>query len=271
VRAPRRPPPRGRQPDHVVGARRERLLEVVLARGDVPVEDLVAELGVSLMTVHRDLDALAARQLVRKVRGRALAPSTLTVETGMRFRKRAAVREKAAIAGLVADEIRGGITVMIDDSTSCLPLADALARHEDVTLVTNSVELARAAGAADGVDVVLLGGHYRADFDATFGADTTAALRGLRADVACISTPALHEGVLYHPIQESTDVKRAMLAASARHVLLVDASKFGRSAPYAFAHAADFDVVATDDAAPRDALDALRRGGVDLRVAAPGR
>lgn len=125
---------------------------------------------------------------------------------------------------------------------------------------------AREASATEGVDVVLVGGHYRGDLDSCLGSDVSEQLRGMRADIAFLAPPAIAGGVLYHPISESAAVKRAMLSAAQRHILLADASKYGRSAPFAFAEAADFDVLVTEPSAPEGERGIFTEAGVRLET-----
>jgi len=258
---------RARPPDAVVAARRDRIMERVGAAGEVSIAELADELGVSLMTVHRDLDVLASRSLLRKLRGRAAALHPMDAELGIQFRRRANLAEKDAIATAAAELVPPGSTILMDDSTSCLPLVAKLADRTPVTVITNFLQLARVAGAEANVAVIVLGGRYAADFDAVFGHEVYQALRCVHAAYYFGSAPAITAGTLYHPTRDSAHVKQAMLEAAAHHVLLADHTKFGRTAPFIFAHARDYDVLVTDAHTPVEELDAWRRDGVRVSVA----
>ena len=258
---------RARPPDAVVAARRDRIMERVGAAGEVSIAELADELGVSLMTVHRDLDVLASRSLLRKLRGRAAALHPMEAELGIQFRRRANLVEKDAIATAAAELVPPGSTILMDDSTSCLPLVAKLVDRTPVTVITNFLQLARVAGTGANVGVIMLGGRYAVDFDAVFGHDVYQALRYVHAAYYFGSAPAITAGTLYHPTPDSANVKRAMLEASAHHVLLADHTKFGRTAPFIFAHARDYDVLITDAHTPVEELDAWRRDDVRVTVA----
>jgi len=257
---------RARQPDAVVAARRERIMERVGAVGEVSIADLADELGVSLMTVHRDLDELAGRSLLRKLRGRAAALPSMRAEVGVQFRRRNNVPEKEMIAAAAVEMVGAGSTILVDDSTSCLPLVAKLADRGPLTVITNFLEVARIVGAGANIEVLLLGGEYSADFDAVFGHDVYQALRGIRADYYFSSAPAIAAGTLYQAARRSSSVKRAMLEASARHVLLADHTKFGRTAPFVVSHARDYDVLVTDDQAPEEELGAWSAEGATVTI-----
>lgn len=257
--------------------RHNRTLELLRDRGEISIEELAEMFGISAMTVHRDLDVLEERGLLRKVRGGAVSntaapPSVLALdqEASWRDRARVALPEKEAIAARAAERVERGMTVFIDDSTSCLPLVPHLARLTGVTVVTNSLSLLRVVVAA-GLDVVLIGGTYRAEFDAAVGLLAQDAIGRLRPDIAFMSSPAVHEGVCYHPDQDSVLVKRAALSSSAERILLIDGSKFTRIAPYSFTRLDDFGLVVTDDGAPPEAYESHLPPDRIAVVKVPGR
>ena len=258
----------GRSSDASVKARRQLLLERVLERGDAAIRDLAAELGVSVMTAHRDVDALAREQLLLKDRGRVAAPSTLLVQTSATFRLRAAQEVKAAVAAAALPVLAGAQTVLLDDSTSGLPLLQLLAAcAAPTTVVTNYLRAAQAAAGSQDLQVHLLGGRYVPELDAVFGPETVEAIGRWRADVSVLSNPALSHGKLYHMLPDSTAVKRAMLSAATTTVLLLDSTKLGRSAPHVVCDYSDIDVVVLDEHAPSQEVEALRSAGVRVILA----
>ncbi|GAA3507785.1 DeoR/GlpR family DNA-binding transcription regulator [Actinomadura keratinilytica] len=260
---------RGRPSEAAVEQRRQAILRHVIEHGEARIDDLAARFGVSLMTVHRDLDDLVERRLLRKLRGRVAALPSLTVESAERFRERRHAAEKDALCAAVADLVRPGSTVLLDDSTTLHPLARRLTAVEGLTVVTNSLAIAMILGHADAVEVVLLGGRYRGDFNSCSGPDVTAALARITAEQAFVSAAAVLAGRLFHPSRDSAEVKEAMLAAAHRNILLADHSKFGKTATYAYGDAARYDLVVTDAATPAEEIDALRGLGVPVQIVHP--
>ncbi|GAB3499856.1 DeoR/GlpR family DNA-binding transcription regulator [Amycolatopsis cihanbeyliensis] len=256
--------PRARSSDAVVEHRRQEVLRTVIECGEVRIDDLTERFGVSLMTMHRDLDDLARRRLLRKLRGRAAAFPALTMETAKRFREGLHIEYKETLCQAAADEVTAGRTVFLDDSTTLFPLARRLAALESLAVVTNSVEVARLLGAAGEVEVVLLGGRYT-EFDSCAGPDTVAALDRTRADVGFVSATAVAGGRLYHPVREFAELKTAALHAANRNVLLVDHSKFGRTATYAYGDVGGYDLIITDGNTPDEEIAAMRACGTTVR------
>ncbi|HEY5832621.1 DeoR/GlpR family DNA-binding transcription regulator [Streptomyces sp.] len=247
-----------------VEQRRQDVLNHVAERGETRIDDLAARFDVSLMTMHRDLDDLAARHLLQKVRGRAVAFPALTMETATRFREGTHLAVKTALCAAAADRIRPGSTVLIDDSTTLFPLADMLAGIDQLTVITNSVGLAQHLGVASGVIVTLLGGRYHGEFNSCTGPDVTRALARIHADLVLTSASAVLEGRLFHPLREYAEVKEAMLASADSALLLADHSKFGKTATYAYGTAALYQEVITDTATPAGETAALRALGVPV-------
>ena len=128
--------------------RRARILERIQRDGGASVRDLARDYGVSAITVHRDLERLAARRPDRACpRRRAAARQPLgrlSVATDWAKRLQQALPEKQAIAARAASFIEDGSTIFVDSSTTCLLLARHLERHPPraLTLVTNSPAIA---------------------------------------------------------------------------------------------------------------------------------
>ncbi|MBL1101959.1 DeoR/GlpR family DNA-binding transcription regulator [Streptomyces coffeae] len=262
-------PAKARLSQAAVEERRQAVLRHVVEHGEIRIDDLATRFDVSLMTMHRDLDDLAARHLLRKERGRAVAFPALTMETATRFRESARLAAKTALCAAVADRITPGSTLLLDDSTTLYPLADVLASVGQLTVVTNSVGLAQRLSGAAEVDITLLGGRYNGEFNCCTGPDVVSALSRIRADLALTSATAILEGRLFHPLREYAEIKEAMLASANQSLLLADHSKFGRTATYGYGTAAVYDAVVTDTGTPEEEIAAIRGLGVRVESVAP--
>ncbi|GGM38674.1 DeoR family transcriptional regulator [Longimycelium tulufanense] len=258
---------KARPSEAAVEQRRQDILGLVLDRGELRIAELAERFDVSLMTMHRDLDDLAARHLLRKLRGRVASFPPLTVETATRFREGLRLAEKSALAAAAIGEVVPGSTVLVDDSTTNFPLAGQLTRIERLTVITNSVRVAQTVASAPEASVVFIGGRYHGEFESTSGPDTLRALASIRPDLAFVSATAITHGHLYHPVQDYALIKQEICRSAARSVLLVDHSKFGRTATYPHGDVGSFDLVVTDDRIPAEELQAIRDFGVEVRVA----
>jgi len=238
--------------------RHARVLELLEQRGEVTIDELAQSFDVSAMTIHRDLDLLEEHGRLRKVRGGAVKAAEdrgpLALERELAWQTRLSTEQpvKMLIARAAAEELRSGMTVFMDDSTSCAPLVPHLSKRTGITVVTNSLSLVTPLARA-GLAIVMIGGTHRPEFDANVGLLAHDAISRMRFDICFMSTPAVHDGACYHPDQDSVLVKRAAMAVTRVRVLLADHTKFARIAPYQFAKLADFTRVVVDDRTPTEA------------------
>ncbi len=251
------------------GERLDALADVVMTEGTVRIDDLVDRFAVSMMTIHRDVDALVGRGLVRKSRGSVTATATSLFEASTAYRARQQVAAKAALASAALARIEAGTSIIVDDSTTFLSLGGSLADKAPLIVITNFVPLVSALAGAQGVEVVCTGGTLHPWCDSFMGDMTVRALQGIRADVVLMSTSAITDGVCYHQRQETVTVKRAMMEAASTRILAVDHSKLARRALYALCPLTDFDVVIVDELPPAELQEALSAAGTELVVTSP--
>lgn len=262
-------PQRAGQVDPPAGPneRRAAILELVMANGSVKIEDLPDAFGVSLMTVHRDLDTLATQGLIRKTRGVATAmPSTLS-EASTEFRARQNVADKHAVANAALQMIEPGQSVIIDDSTTGLHLVSQLGERQPLTVITNFQSALDALLNQPGLNVIALGGQYYPWCRAYMGSLTLTALRNMRADLFIMSTSAVTDGICFHQHHDTVLVKRAMFESARTRIAYLDHSKFERRALHALGPLSDFDTVIVDSRTSEDQIRALRLDGVNVVVA----
>lgn len=247
--------------------RRDELRRRVIESGFARIEDLARDLGVSVMTVHRDLDTLEHEGWLTKIRGGATANPSALVDAGVRERGSALAAEKSAMALVAAELLGPGQTVFVDDSTTALGIVPHLAAHAPMVVATNFLPVVAELADARGVEVALLGGRYHPRQEACFGLQTVTAIEQLHADVLFMSTTAVSGGACYHRSETTVMVKRAFMAHASRSVLMVDHAKFGRPAPHLLCRVDEFDLVVTDASIDPEDLEELRQHDVEVRVA----
>jgi DeoR/GlpR family transcriptional regulator of sugar metabolism len=238
--------------------RRERIAEYVLERESVSARDLAARFDVSVMTVHRDLDELERQGVLRKFRGGATPQPSSLFESNVRYRLSAARAEKEAIARYALTMIEPGQAVLLDDATTTIA---------PVTVITNYLRMIKELHDAPGIRLIALGGEYAPSHDSFTGVVCNAAIASLRADLFFMSTSAVSDGFAFHQEQEIVMVKRVMLLAATKRVLLIDHSKLGKVALHRLAPLSDFDLVVVDSGASEAQLRELRDAKVPFEVA----
>ena len=240
----------------------------VLREGSVRIEELCAVFEISLMTIHRDLDELESKGLLRKARGSVTTISSSVVEASDVFRRDQQSEEKNALVRAVVPFITPGSSVFLDDSTTTARLGSLLAAVTPVTVMTNYLPLLKELPATRDLTVIGLGGKYFNWSSSYLGSVTTTAIKAIAADLFIMSTSAVINDTCFHHAEETVDVKRAMFESSAKRILLIDHTKFERRALHALARIDEFDHVIVDDRTADEHIDRLRGRGIDVTVAA---
>ena len=144
-------------------ARQAAMAEQVLADGSATAAELAERFGVSLMTIHRDLDELERQGIVRKFRGGVTAQPSGVFESNVQYRLKTMRAEKAAIAEHALRSVEPGMAIMLDDSTSTLEIARRLRLGEitPLTVVTNFLEAINLLSDQRGIHLMALGGQLR--------------------------------------------------------------------------------------------------------------
>jgi len=247
--------------------RRQRIAETVIAEGSLRIENLTERFGISLMTAHRDVDALVSRAILRKTRGIVSAAPTNLIESSDAYRATRQAKEKKAIARAAMQFVEPGQAIFMDDATTVYEMTRWLPAKVPLTVITNSLVLINALKAVSDLNLICLGGQFYPWCNAFMGHITTHEIRRLHADVVFMSLSAVIDDTIYHQSPETVQTKRAMFESSAKRVLLMDHSKFERRALHHFATLQQFDAVIVDEGVPTSLLSRMRSKGVHVTVA----
>lgn len=234
----------------MLAAQRRSLILAELGRdGTVRVADLVEQLGVSDMTVRRDLQVLHRQGLLEKVHGGAMAlaePST--AEPGFEVKSARRQPEKEAIGLRAASLVRPGSAIAVSAGTTTHAFAPHLVDIPDLTVVTNSVwvaDLLHRSGAKS-ISVLVTGG-LRTPSDALVGPFATAALESVHVDTVFLGVHGMDEHAGFStPNLLEAETNRAMIASGRRLVVLTDSSKWGVVGLSSMARLSDAHVIITD-------------------------
>lgn len=248
-------------------ARQKAISEAVMAEGSIRIEDLAERFDISVMTVHRDLDELENRGLLRKERGLATATSTALVESSDVYRAGQQLAEKQAIAHVAMEFVAHGQAIILDDSTTTLRLVPLLEAKAPLTVITNTLTVMEAAKDVKDVSLLGLGGQYYDWCSAFMGRMTLDAIKTLRTDLCIMSTSAITDGIAFHQSLETVDIKRAMFDSAEQRILLADYTKFDKRALYMTMPLSEFDAVIVDAKTDPVHIERLRDEGTTVVVA----
>lgn len=230
--------------------RQEDIALTLRTQGRVEVAALATRYGVSEDTIRRDLRLLAARGLMQKTHGGAVALNAAVMRAGERVGVLADA--KRGIARAAVRHVRAHHTLFIDGGSTALALTRLLCASDmprPLTVVTPALDVACALADARDVRLVLAGGAWQPDLRIFTGPQALATIGAYRADLALLGACALHGRVgLTATDAADAALKREMVAGSARRIVLADASKLDAVAPHAVCTLAEVDRVISDAA-----------------------
>jgi DeoR/GlpR family transcriptional regulator of sugar metabolism len=243
------------------------IAESVQREGQVRVQSLAKTLGCSEMTVRRDLEALEATHLLRRVHGGAVRLFLGAEETPFEVRALQRAEAKQAIAAATADLITDGETLVLDGGTTAVQIARAV-RARRLTVMPLALRPLTELLGQDQIRLLVPGGELRPGEQSFTGNLAEAAFDHLRFDTCVLSACAVdvRQGVTENLLSEAA-VKRAAARVAQRIILAVDSSKL---ATVAFGHVCaitDVDIVVTDSEASGQVIQELRDADVDVRIA----
>ncbi len=260
----------GLRPELIPAHRRALMLEHLKLRGAASIGELAMASGASPSTVRRDLEHLEEQGFIARTHGGAMiqnATPASTFEPEAGLAAHLARAEKRAIGRAAAANLRPGQSVIFDSSSTVLMAAQAAVERDiPLTAVTNDLGIGQVLATASQIRLVVLGGTLRPGSLTLTGEPGQDFLKGLRADVALLGIHAISDTALSDTSIELAAMKRAIIAAARRIVLLADGSKFQ---PAAFSRICDVTAVhelITDEGAQAGDVARLRDAGLAVTL-----
>jgi DeoR/GlpR family transcriptional regulator of sugar metabolism len=242
--------------------RRSLILDEVRRRGGVRVNELTRKLGVSDMTVRRDLDALARQGVLEKVHGGAVpVVEASTHEPGFEAKSGLELTAKEDIARAAAKLVAPGAAIALSGGTTTYALAQQLLDVPDLTVVTNSVRVAdvfhaaqRTSGPRQGAATVVLTGGVRTPSDSLVGPVADQAIAALHFDLLFLGVHGISvEAGLSTPNLAEAETNRRLVQSARRVVVVADHTKWGKVGLSSFASLERVDTLVTDAGLPDEA------------------
>ncbi len=245
--------------------RRQEILKHLRSNGSASIAAMCDLVGASPATVHRDLESLTDKGLIKRVHGGALSVEVQD-DPPVAIERQKHVAEKQQIANealkLVDDTVK---SIFLEASTTVAQLCPAL-RLLDKVLVTNSPEIALELVGGN-AEVILIGGNLRHRTLAAVGPSTILALQAVNIDLAFIGVSALDESGLSSMNIVEAQTKSAIADAARLRVALGDGTKLGRRALVPVSPLSSLSMLITDSHASPEQIANLRAHGLQIIVA----
>lgn len=236
----------------------------------VSVKDLADEFGLTEMSLRRDLNVLAERGQLARVRGGAARPRVPTTGPARRYftersgSSEAKGRIASATAGLIGDDVS---TVFFYSGSTVAKVAEAvgLSERSQLTVVTPSLPVIHTVSDWPDPHLVAIGGLYLPTYLTFVGPQAVDSLKGLSADLAIVGCDGLSatEG-LTTPHQLVAEIGTVLIERARKTIVVADSSKVGRHGFTSISPAYAVDVLVTDEGADPKELERLRDTGVEV-------
>ena len=251
----------------LVETRRKQIVDFLHGKenGTVTISELSEVLNVSKMTIHRDLDYLETKDLLRRVHGGAVAFSL--DETGAPFMDRvsSADMQKKEIARIAAQLVNDGDILILDAGTTTREIARNLVTRDRITVITNNIPIAVELGPYQKINSIMLGGVIKHIELCTVGGMVKQALSILSADKLFLSAAgiSLKRGLTDTDMAE-VEVKQAMIHAATEIILVSDSSKVNINALVQIAPIQEIHKWVTDDNVEPEMIAAVEAHGIQV-------
>lgn len=243
----------------LIEERRQHILAIAQNEGRVRVRDLSKALGISQITIRKDLDHLQARGLLQRSHGGALPahPGAL-FDPSLKEKEKSHHYEKERIGAAAAELVQEGQCVMLDSGTTTTAVGHALKKFSNLTVITNAVNIA-AELTSTNLEVILTGGILRKNSFSLVGPLAEDMLAEMHADILFLGVDGFDFEIgLTTPNLLESRVNRAMVNGAAKVVAVCDSTKFDRRSLSRIVPVSAIHHIITDSALPKATLETLQ-------------
>lgn len=207
-------------------SRTNKILELLTQENRIEVSLLATQLGVSQVTVRKDLDSLESRGIIKREHGFAVLCSTNDINGRIAYH----YEEKRKIALRAAELVSDGDTIMIESGSCCALLADALTQlRKDLTIITNSAFIAEYIRGKSNFQIVLLGGIYQQDAQVMVGPMVQECVSNFFVDYFFIGTDGYDPRIGFSNLdQMRAQAVRDMSHQAEQVIVLTESDKFSK-------------------------------------------
>ncbi len=228
--------------------RQVQIAKLVKEKGLVTVEALKEILGVSVITIRRDLAVLEEKGLLERTHGGAISTRPMMREFHYQEKDKINSLHKEAIGRRAAEMIEDGDTIFINSGSTTYQVVRFLSRLHNVRVITNNVAAAASFGTIPGLELILTGGMYRPSSNCLVGEFAFQIVSQIMASKAIIGADGLSfKGGLTSPVYQEAAITRKMVERTQGTVICVaDHSKIGKISNFLSIPVNSLDFLVTD-------------------------
>ncbi len=248
--------------------RMNQIMEYLYQAGKVTVVTLCEQLQVSPATIRRDIEELAAQELVKRTHGGIVLPGSAKLDAPVIQRRYFQAEEKRKIGKAAAKLIQDEETIFLGSGSTVLEVAEHLKGKKNLTVITNSLPIINLLAQEPNIKTIITGGFLRQPELSLIGHLVETSLSELRADKVVMSIQGIH---LQHGLTNNdsaeTMIDRTICHFAPNLILVADHTKFNKTKASFVAELAAIHTVVTDRNAPADFLNTLENMGIEVIIA----
>jgi DeoR/GlpR family transcriptional regulator of sugar metabolism len=245
-----------------------KILELLQEEGTARVSYLSEAFGVSEPTVRQDLERLEQEGHIIREHGGAYLRSVSSQVRSLSLQHMENIEKKRAIARRAAEFIDNGDRLILDSGSTVTEISKLLKGKEDLTIVTNAINIALIVGAEYGFELFVTGGEFKAPTLSLTGPKAQASLENVYVDKLFLATGGISPSFeLTYPGLADLPVKRAMIEAATTVYLVADSTKIGKRSFASLGSMGDVDVIITDSGIEEPSRRRIEELGVSVIIA----
>jgi len=221
--------------------RRDKIINKIQSEGTVRVDELSEEFGVSSVTIRNDLDFFEEKGLIHRTYGGALLRNNVYKDPSIEEKKKINIEEKRRIGEHAASLIKNGESIILDSGSTTREVALRLKDKEELTIMTNAINIALELAGSTNIEVMLTGGVMRNKSYSLIGPEAERTMQNYYFDKLFLGVDGINfdRGLTTsHPLEAR--LNRIMVERSSNVIAITDSTKFGR---YSFSYICDLDIV----------------------------
>lgn len=248
--------------------RRDKIISLLEENGKVKVEDLSDRFDVSSVTIRNDLDYLEDQQIAFRIYGGAIAYDKVGHEAHLTEKKRQNTDQKKRIGKAAAEFVEDGDSIILDSGTTTRQVAAHLRHKNDLTILTNAINIALELADVEQLSIMITGGTLREQSYALVGPDAERILNTYSFDRLFLGVDGVDlDAGLTTPTSSEGNLKRMMVEQANEVTVVTDSSKCDRRRLTKICPVDDIDRFVTDQDLPGEYRDHLESNGVDTVTA----
>lgn len=251
-------------------ARHEYILQRLQETGTVTIDELCTTLGASIATIRRDLEDLESRSLLRRTRGGAVPIGPLFYEpfrhdSTFQDKVSSFAEEKRRIGLAAAKLVSTGQTIALTGGTTTIEVVRSLKVLSDISIITNTINVAMELSNRKDIEVIVTGGHLRGNWFTLIGPLANESAEMLFSDIMFIGVDGIDakKGLTCTNSSEA-EVLRKLAHNSKMKVVVADHSKLGAVSKYLLCPTNEIDKLITDSGATVSSLTPFKKLGIDV-------